>query len=212
MAGYTWLHLRTPNDVVGGGRALVRGLPIIGDLMDEGFAVLDASTGGDRSKSWSDRWHSAVEAERAYDAAYDKRHPLWSAALQTAGNFAIPGGPALGVAAKVGRLAMKGGRVLSPVIGRAIDGAFKGAIDGAANGLSSHGSLDERAGRAFTHGVRGAVWGATTPLLARGFGKEVADASNLREGARADRRAGILGRLDANGPIVGLLPLPVQAY
>ena len=96
-------NLPQVNDAWGAVRAGVRGVPIAGGLMDEVLAAGDATFGGDRGKSWSERWSTAVENQRGYDAAYDRDHPVLSALLQTAGGLAVPGGVVLGMAPKAAK-------------------------------------------------------------------------------------------------------------
>jgi hypothetical protein len=210
------------NDWVGGGRAFLRGIPIGGELMDEGFAAYDATMGGDRSKSWGERWGRAVDEQRAYDAAFDAKHPEASMALRMAGNFAVPGGAVLGAASKLGlaapALRMVGGRILralpkSQFARNAIRSAAEEAVIGAADGfLAGKGGLGDRLHHGASEVVRGATWGAAKPFLSRGLGKEAADI-NLRRGPQARKHADwVLERLDAGSPVMGVIPLPWQAY
>jgi hypothetical protein len=210
------------NDWIGGGRAVLRGIPIGGELMDEGFAAFDATFRGDRSKSWGDRWNSALDEQRAYDQAFDEKHPVASVALRTAGNFAVPGGAVLGAASKLSRAApvlrMVGGKLLSRLpksrLARdAIKSTAEEAAIGAADGfLAGQGGSGERLHHAGSEFIRGGTWGAGKPFLSKGLGKEVADGS-LRRGPRAERHADwVLDRLDAGSPVMGVIPLPWQAY
>lgn len=220
MSGKPWV-----DDLIGGGRALLRGVPIGGELMDEGFAAYDATFGGDRSKSWGDRWSRAVDDQRAYDAAFDARNPVASVVLRTAGNFAVPGGAVLGAASKAApALRMLGGRLLpalpklpklpkSQFARNAVKSIAEEAAIGAADGfLAGKGGFGERLHHGLSETVRGATWGATKPFLSQGLGKEAADI-NLRRGPQARRHVGwVLDRLDAGSPVMGVIPLPWQAY
>ena len=202
------------NDWIGGGRAVLRGIPIGGEFLDEGLAMADATFGGDRSKSWGERWSRAVDEQRAYDAAFDRDHPLVSVGLRTAGNFALPGSAVLGAVPKAAQLLRMAGQVprggkLARTMGEEM---VKGAAEGLADGfMAGKGGLQERAGNAAIEVVRGGAWGGLYPLLGKGLGKEVADGTDLRRGLKAQQRVGILGKLEAGGPILGLLPLPMQA-
>jgi hypothetical protein len=220
MAGENSARAPKVSDAWGGVRAAFRGVPVAGDLMDEGLAAYHATFGGDRSKSWGRRWNDEVEEERAYDAAYDAKHPYLSAALQTAGGLAVPTGLLAGkipAAARglrwVGRqlMAAPKSKLAREMAGEAVLGAAEGAVDGFAAG---EGGLGARLGHAGSELVRGATWGGLArPLLAKGLGKEVADGTRLRTGAREEQRLmGILGRIDVDSPALSMIPLPWQGH
>lgn len=217
-----------PNDLVGGGRAFLRGIPIGGEYLDEGLAVLDATFAGDRSKDWGDRWNSAAAEQRAYDASFDARHPVASVLLRTAGGAVVPGGPMVGGAAKLsgaalsrlpqaaGALRMVGGKLMpksllhQKIVKEGATGVAEGVADGFGGG---EGGFGERAHHALSHAGRSLVWGAGTPLAGKGFAGMAHDGGSLRDAAKTARRVeGLLGRFEANGPVAGILPLPWQAY
>jgi hypothetical protein len=217
-----------PNDLVGGGRAFLRGIPMAGEYLDEGFAAFDATFGGDRSQGWGDRWNSAVEEQRAYDADFDRRNPMASVLLRTAGGAIMPGGPMVGAGVKLigaaarlpkagASLQWVGGRLMPPrpQLGSQVAAeAAKGAVDGVVDGFGGgQGGFAERLHHAGEHAIRSAAWGAGTPLAGKGFAGMAHDGGKVRDAAKTARRVeGLLGRLEANGPIAGVLPLPYQAY
>ena len=50
-------------------------------------------------------------------------------------------------------------------------------------------------------------------LSGKGFAGMAPDGCRVRDAAKtASRVEGLLGRIEANGPIAGVLPLPYQAY
>jgi hypothetical protein len=136
--------------------------------------------------------------------------------LRTAGNFALPGSAILGAVPKAtqafrlaGQYMPRGGKLVRSMAEEMAKGAAEGAADGF---MAGKGDVVARAGSAVIEGIRGGAWGAIHPLLGKGLGKEVADGANLRRGLKAQQRVGILGKLEAGGPILGLLPLPMQAH
>ena len=204
-----------PEEIKGGVRALGRGVPLWGGAQDEVFAAADATFGGDRGKGWLERWDSAVEEQRAYDAAFDEKHPIASAALLTAGGFAVPGALAL----RAGRLLpgairtannLPGGRarsLLDQSVTGARNGIGTGILDGFANGTGGLGSRLENAERSLR---RGLGWGGAVPFLSRGPGKAVGRHAGPGAAANTTQWAtGILGNIDPDGPVGGLIPMPV---
>ena len=146
--------------------------------------------------------------------------PGLSAALQTAGGLAVPTGLLAGRIPAATRGLRWVGRTLmaapKPKLAREmVREAVLGAAEGAADGFAAgEGSLGARFGNAGSELVRGATWGGLArPLLAKGLGKEVADGTRLRTGAREQKRVeGILGRIDVDSPLLSLIPLPWQGH
>jgi hypothetical protein len=206
------------NDWIGSGRAFVRGIPIGGELLDEALAAGDATFGGDRSKSWGQRWNSAVDDQRAYDAAYDAKHPYLSAALQTAGNFAVPAGAIAGAVPKAAALFRLAGRTAGPLaksaLGRKlVEEMTEGMAVGAADGfLGGEGGAGERALHALKEMRNGAIWGAMRPVISNRVAKDYALGDPGRGAAVRRGADGILGGIEPDTPLLGLLPLPGHHY
>lgn len=161
------------------GRALVRGVPIVGGLADEGEAALRATFGGEGT--WSERYGRELDTRRAEDAAFDKANPYLSTGLQIAGGvastlplgFTAAGARLLGIVPGAGFLPNFGASIAS--------GTGIGAADAFTRG---QGGAQERAadvprgaGIGFVGGGAGAALGAGIGAAYKGVSNAIASRS-----------------------------------
>jgi hypothetical protein len=186
--------LRNPGDQRGGFdadnvvRSLARGIPVLGGAMDNIAAAGDAATHavfgrGSDAPSFGERYSANLERERAQDAAYDRNHPIASAAGQIAGGVVatVP----LAVTATGAKLLGMGGKTVSEMATRgAIAGGALGAVDGATRGEGFDAATEgdvrplQIAGEAATGGALGAGVGGGVPVVARAIGSGIQALAN----------------------------------
>lgn len=153
-------------------RAAARGIPVVGGLMDNFAAGMDAVTNpllgrGSAAPSLAERYQQNLQAEQGRDKAFDEQSPVTSTVAQMGGGV----GAILPLAAtKVGaKLLGLTGRTLPEMVRRgALSGAGLGAADAVTRG-------DDPATAA---GVGGAM-GALVPVVGAGVGAGVRGVRNM---------------------------------
>lgn len=153
--------------ILGTARAVARGLPIVGGLMDEATAAVSATaaplfgSGGDKL-SWRQRYDAALPVIREADRGFDERHPYLSTGGKLAGGI---GGTVTALRSLPGALATPAPTLL----GRAGQGAGIGAGIGAGHGFAEgEGGFGNRAIEAAKGGGIGAVVGGVGQPVAEG--------------------------------------------
>lgn len=136
------------------GRSVARGVPVIGGLLDEGNAALDAAFGGNYDKR--------LDYERARDSTYDEAHPVASTLGQLGGGVAS----GLGIASKVAP--MLSGMAKPIALGTGVGG---GAVLGGADGFTRGEGFDDRLKSAAIGGTVGGLIGGAAPILGAGINK-----------------------------------------
>jgi len=170
----------TRGDVSAGnvGLALARGIPVLGEYLDEGEAAVRATFG--EGGDWSSRYDKQLGERRQENEAFDEKNPALSTGLKLAGGVVstLPLG-LTGVGAKLLGMAPELG--LGANLWR---GAVSGGGIGTAGGFGAgEGGLENRAQSAVQGGVTGAAIGGAVPVAAAGVGSAV---SGVR-GAIANR-------------------------
>lgn len=179
-----------PDNVV---RSLARGIPVIGGAMDNIAAAGDAATHavlgrGSDAPTFGERYSANLDREKAQDDAYDRQHPITSAAGQIVGGVAatLP----LAATATGAKLLGMGGKTVGEmaVRGAAAGGAL-GAVDAATRGegfdAATKGDVRplQIAGEVATGAGVGAIVGGAVPVAARAIGAGVQSIANRTAGA-----------------------------
>ena len=153
-------------------RAAARGVPFVGEYLDEANAKTAQLFGGDYQKR--------LDYERARDSTFDQANPLQSMAAKLAGGVggtiaAAPAAAATGTSALLGL----GAKSIPGAIGR---GALAGGVQGAVGGYGGAEEGQDALTQAAIHGAAGAAVGGAIPIAAgvlksvaeRAFGSRVA--------------------------------------
>lgn len=172
-----------PGSLVGGIRALARGVPIVGPFLDEADAATGAALdkvvpqsiksilGLDSLKgsSFGEKYDDALAQQRGMDRSFDKAHPIASPALQTTGAVAgtlagLRGAPSIARPA----LGLVDGSLLPRLAAAGASGAAIGGITGFGD---AEGGLPQRLSGAESGATIGGGIGVALPALGSGAGK-----------------------------------------
>lgn len=152
---------RAADDTV---RTVARGIPFVGEWLDEANAKTKALVGGGK-------YEDLIAQERARDAKIDKDHPYLSLGGRAVGAIGgtVAAAPLAAGSALGGALLGTGARTVGGAIGR---GAVAGATQGAAAGAGRAGVGESMTEGAVRDAASGAVLGGAIPAAVAG-GKSV---------------------------------------
>lgn len=147
-------------------RQMAKGVPFIGQYLDEANAVTKAAFGAGQGDTFSERYGTNVAAEREQDKTFEKAHPYLSTGLQLGGAVA---GTVAGMRAAPGPTkAILGDWGRRSLPGKIVAGGVAGAGLGGVAGFGAGEGLEDRASRGLVGTGVGGVVGAAAPAVAAG--------------------------------------------